>query len=90
MQSIKYNKEKFPILNQTYDILAELLAKDKKNTLCKVPAHIGTEWYEEADRTAKEEIDMPWITTTRLPYTDCYLTIRRAGNSWVAKEVGKQ
>ena len=35
----------------------------------------------EADKTVKELIDMPGITTTRLPYTDYYLAIRMARNS---------
>ena len=35
MQSIKYNKENYPILNQIYDILGELGAQDKKITLHK-------------------------------------------------------
>ena len=41
MQSIDCNKENYPILNQIYDILAELQAQDKMITLCKVPAHMG-------------------------------------------------
>ena len=34
MQSIEYNKENRPILNQIYNILAE---QNKEVTLCKVP-----------------------------------------------------
>ena len=33
---------------------------------------------EEADKTA---IDIPGVTTTKLPYTVYYLTIKRARNS---------
>ena len=33
MQSIEYNKKNHPILNQIYNILEELRAKDKKITL---------------------------------------------------------
>ena len=40
MQSIEYNKENYPILNQIY-ILVELQAQDKNITLFKVPAHMG-------------------------------------------------
>ena len=35
---------------------------------------------EEADKTAKVAIDMPGVAKTRSPYTDYYLTIRRARN----------
>ena len=48
MQSIEYNKENHSILNQIYDIPAELQAQDKKITLCKVPAHIEIKGSEEA------------------------------------------
>ena len=33
---------------------------------------------EEADKEAKQALDM---TTTRLPYTDYYMTIKRTRNS---------
>ena len=33
MQSIEYNEENNPILNQIYNILAEVQAQDKKITL---------------------------------------------------------
>ena len=39
MQFIEYNEENHQILNQIYDVLAELQAQDKKITLYKVPAH---------------------------------------------------
>ena len=68
------------------DILAELQNQGKQITICKVPAHIGVKGNEEADKTAKQLIDIPDMATTRLPYTDYYLTIRRAGNSkWQRK-----
>ena len=67
MQFIEYNKENYLILNQIYDILAELQAQDKKILLCKVPAHIGI---KGTDKAAKQGIDMPGMTKTRLPYTD--------------------
>ena len=35
---------------------------------------------KEADKAAKQAIDMPEMTTTRHSYTDNYLTIRRARN----------
>ena len=31
---------------------------------------------EEADKATKQTTDMPNMITTRLPYTDSYLTIR--------------
>ena len=35
---------------------------------------------EEADKAAKQTMDMPGMTTTRLPHTDYYPTIRKARN----------
>ena len=40
IQYIKHNKENHPLLNQIYDILAELQAQNKKIITCKVPTHI--------------------------------------------------
>ena len=34
IQSIAYNKENYPIINQIYDILTELQAQDEKNLDC--------------------------------------------------------
>ena len=51
MQSIENNKENHPIVNQIYDILAELQAQDKKITLCKVLAHMRIKGKEEATKT---------------------------------------
>ena len=61
---------KYNILGSLYSII-----------LCKVPAHIGFKGNEKADRAAKQAIDMPEMTKRRQPYTDYYLTIRRARNS---------
>ena len=36
---------------------------------------------EEADKAAKQAIDIPEMTTIRLPYTYYYPSIRRARNS---------
>ena len=63
-----------------YDILTELQNQGKQLTLCKVSAHIGVRGNKEADKAAKQAIDMPEMTTTRHSYTDNYLTIRRARN----------
>ena len=70
--------------------LTELHNQGKQFTLCKVSAHIGIKGNEEADKAAKQAIDMPGMTTTRLPYTDYYLTIRRARNSEWQKERKKK
>ena len=41
IQSIQYNKENHPILNQIYDILVDLQKQKKKQiALCKVPDHM--------------------------------------------------
>ena len=64
MLAIKNNRENHPILSQIYDILTELHNRGKKLTLCKVPAHIGI---EEADKAAKQAIEIPGMTTARLP-----------------------
>ena len=39
-------------------------------------------------RTAKRAIDKPGMTTTRLAYTNYYLTIRKTRNSEKQKECG--
>ena len=49
------------------DILTELHNQGKQLTLYKVLAHIGIKGNEEADKATKQAIDMPWMTTTRLP-----------------------
>ena len=86
MQSIEYNKENHPILNHIYNIYyiqAELQTQGKIIILCKVPAHIGN---EKADKATKQAIDVPGITTTRLPYIDYYLAIGRARKfKWLKK-----
>ena len=42
---------------------------------------MGIKENEEADKAAKQAIDIPGMTSTRIPYTDYYLTIRRAKNT---------
>ena len=81
MQSIEYNIKNHQILNQTQDILVELLAQNKKIIPCKVTTCIRIKGNKEADKAAKQAIDMQRMTTTKLPYTEYYLTTRRATNS---------
>ena len=83
MLAIKNNRENHPILNQIYDILTELHKQGKQLILCKVTAHIGN---EETDKAAKQAIDIPGMTTTRLLYSGYYLIIRRVRNpEWQRK-----
>ena len=70
MLTIENNRENHPILNQIYDILAELHNPGKRIKLCKVPAHTDIRRNEEANKAAKQAIDMLGLTTTRLPHTD--------------------
>ena len=55
------NKENYPILNQIYDIIAELHNQGKHITLCKVLVHIGIRRNEEADKEAKQTTYMPYM-----------------------------
>ena len=80
-QSIEYNKENHSMLNQIYDILAGIQTQGKKIIQCKVPAHIRIKGNKDDDTAEKQTIDMPEMTTTRLHYTDRYLTFRSARNS---------
>ena len=64
-----------------------MITRGKKKTLCKVPAHIKIKGNEEEDNAANQAIDMPGMTLTRLPYTDYYLTIRKARNSEWQREL---
>ena len=50
MLAIDKNRENHPILNQIYDIIAELHNQEKQITLYKVLAHIGIRGNEEADK----------------------------------------
>ena len=75
------NRENHPIFYQIYDIQAEVHNQEKQITLCKVLAHIGIEGNGEVDKAAKQAIGIPGMSTTRLPQTDYYLTIRRVRNS---------
>ena len=80
MLAIENDKENHSILNQIFNILAEPHNQGKITTLCKVPADIGIKGIEEADKAAKQTIDMPDMTMIGLPHTDYFLTIRKARN----------
>ena len=85
-KSQSQQREYHPILNQIYDKLAELHNQGKQTVLCKVLAHIGIKGTKEVYTTTKQVIDMPGITTTRLPQTNYCLTIRSARNfQWKKK-----
>ena len=62
--AIENNRENYLILNQIYDILAELYNQEKKITLCKFLEYMGINGNEEAAKQATG------ITTTKLPHTD--------------------
>ena len=90
MQSIEYTKENHPILNQMYDILAELQKHNKKITICKVPAHIRIKGNQEVDKATKEAMDMPVVTTKRLLNTDNTILDHQEGREFrMTKGVGK-
>ena len=57
-------------------MLAELHNQGKQITLCKVSGHIVIKGNEQADKAPKQAIDMPGMTTTKLPHTEYYLIIR--------------
>ena len=69
MLAMENKRENHPILNHKYDILAELHNQGKQITPCKVSARIGIKGNEGADKAAKQPIDMPRMTTIRLPHT---------------------
>ena len=58
-QSIKFNKENHPILNQIFDMLAELKNQGKHIILRKVPVHMGI----EKNEAVKEAIFMLGMAT---------------------------
>ena len=47
----------------------ELQNQNKQNVLCKVPPHLGAKG-NEADKAAKQAIDVPRMTKTRLSFTN--------------------
>ena len=65
MLAIKNSRENHPILNQICYILAEFHNQGKQIALCKVTAHIGIKGNEEADKAAKQAINMPGMTTIK-------------------------
>ena len=69
MLAIDNNRENHPILNQIYDILAELHSQGKQITLCKVLGHMVIKGNEEPDKAAKQATGMLGMTSTKIsPY----------------------
>ena len=69
LQSIEYNKEYHPILNQIYiTSYQNSMHKTEKIILCKVPTHIGIKGNKKTEKQAIDMLEM----TTRLPYTNYY------------------
>ena len=62
MFAIKNNRENHLILNQIYDILAELHKQGKQIILWKIPAHIGIKGNAEVDKVTKQAKEMPGMT----------------------------
>ena len=58
-------------------MMAVFQNQGKQLILCKVLPHIGI----KGNNAAKQAIDIPGIATTKLPFTDFYLTTRRTKNS---------
>ena len=53
MKFIKFNRENHSLLNQVFDMFAELLNHEKHITLCNVPAHMGIKSNETADKALR-------------------------------------
>ena len=72
MLAVKNNRKSY---NIKLDIqhTTEFHNQGKQITLSKVPVPMGIKGNEKADKAAKQAIDIPDMTTTRLPYTDYYL-----------------
>ena len=56
MQSIKFNRQNHPLLNQIYDMLAKLKNQGKHIILWKkVPVHMGMKDNKTADKVANKQ-----------------------------------
>ena len=67
MQSFKFNRENHSILNQIYDMLAELKIQGEHITLWRVLAHMKIKGNKAPAK------DMSEVATLRQPYTDYFL-----------------
>ena len=52
--NIEFNRENLLILNQIYDILAEVKSQGQHITMYKVLAHMGIKVKKAADKTTKK------------------------------------
>ena len=77
MQSIKLDNRNYPILNYKNEIMTDFQTQWKHATLCNIPAHMRIKGNEAAYETAKEAVEIPGMTTTRLPYKAYFPAIRR-------------
>ena len=89
MQSIKYNKESHPILNQIYDILAEFQKQDKQIILCKsLCTRRKKEIKKQIKRQNKKYICQGWLQDYRKQTTTSPSKKLETPNSkWSVKKI---
>ena len=77
IEAISQQKPKHPLVQSIQTVLSRLQSQQKEITFCKVPSHVGVLGNEAADRAANESQNLPGLHTTRIPYKDYHLPIRR-------------
>ena len=68
MQSIEFNREAHPIVNQIYNTLSAFKIEERHITLCKVPIHMGIKGDKFADTATSEAMGIPETTARLLSY----------------------